>query len=80
MVGGGGMNEWEPVEDLAEIIVYGCTERTNMEATVARKLIAVNAYQQQWVGLSLPLQQFRIKAGRKKRSRKRVWRQRTRHG
>ena len=60
------MNEWEPVEDLTEIMVYGSVERTNMEATVARKLVAVNAYRQQWVGLSLPLQRFRTKAGRKK--------------
>ena len=56
------MNEWELVEELTEFMAYCCAERKNEEATVAGKLITVNFYHEQWVGLSSPLQHVRIKA------------------
>ena len=56
------MSEGELVEKLAEFMAYCCAERKNKEATVAGKLVAVSFYHEQWVGLSLPLQHFRIKA------------------
>ena len=43
-------------------MAYCCAERTNKEAAVAGKLMAVNFHHEQWRGLSLPLQHFRIKA------------------
>ena len=60
----GEMNEWGLV-DLAELMTYYCAERKNKEVPVAGKLVAVNVYHEQWVGLPLPLQHFRIKAVRK---------------
>ena len=62
---GGDMNEWELVEELAEFMAYSCAERKNKEAVVAGKLVAVNVYREQWVGLSLPMQHVRMKAARK---------------
>ena len=59
------MSEGELVEKLAEFMAYCCAERKNKEATVAGKLVAANFYHEQWVGSSLLLQHFRIKAVRK---------------
>ena len=61
----GEMNEWELVEELTEFMAYCCAERKNKESTVEGKLAAVNVYYKQVVGLSLPLQHFRIKAVKK---------------
>lgn len=38
------MNEWELVDGLKEFIVYFCTVRNNMVATVAGKWVVVNMY------------------------------------
>ena len=51
---GKDMGEWE--------LAYCSEGRKNKEATVAGKLMVVNFYHEQWEGLSLPLQHFRIKA------------------
>ena len=59
------LGEWELVEELTGFMAYCCAERKNMEATVAGKLMAVNLYHEQWRGLSLPLQHFRIQAVKK---------------
>ena len=47
---------------LAEYMAYCCAVRGNRETTVAGKLVAVNFFHEQWVGRSLPLKHFRIKA------------------
>ena len=60
----GDMNEWELVEELAEFVAYCCAGRKKKEATVAGKRVAVILYNEQWVGLSLPLQQVMIKIAR----------------
>ena len=44
---------------------YSYAERKNKQATVTEKLVAVNVYHEQWLGLSLPLQRVKIKAARK---------------
>ena len=59
------MNEWELVDELMEFVGYCCMERKNKHVTVAAKLIAMIFYHELWVGLSLPLHHFRIKAVRK---------------
>ena len=60
------LGEWELVEELTEFIAYCCAEGRNKEATVAGKLMAVNFYHEQWGGLTLPLQHFRIQAVKKR--------------
>ena len=59
------LGEWELVEELTKFIAYCCWESNIKEATVARKLMAVNVYHEQLRGLSLPLQHFRIQAVKK---------------
>ena len=61
---GGQKNGGELVEELAEFMAHCCAERKNREATMAGKLVAVNVYDEQWVGLYLSLQHFRIRAVR----------------
>ena len=46
-------------------MTYCSPERKDNDSTVAGKLVAVNVYHEQWVGLSLPPQHFRIKAVKK---------------
>ena len=58
------MSEAELVEELVEFMAYCCAVRGNKETTVAGKMVAVNFSHEQWVGLSLPLNHFRIKAVR----------------
>ena len=49
------MNEWEIVEELMDFMGYCCAEGENKGSTVAGKPVPVNVYDEQWVGLSLPL-------------------------
>ena len=72
------LGEWELVKELTEFMAYCGAARKNKEATVARKLMGVNFYHEQWGGLSLP-QHFRIQAV-KKLSGRRIRRWGTSHG
>ena len=45
-------------------MAFCCAVKPNKEATVAGKLVAVNFYHQQWVGLSLPINYVRVRAVR----------------
>ena len=49
------MGETELVAELAEFMGYCCAEKENKETTIAGKLVAINFYHEQSVGLSLPL-------------------------
>ena len=53
------------MEELTEFMAHCCAERKNKEATVAGTWMAVNFNHEQWGGLSLPLQHFRIQAVKK---------------
>ena len=52
------------VEELLRYMAFCCAVKRNKEATVAGKLVAVNFYHEQWVGLSLPISHVRVKAVR----------------
>lgn len=43
------------VAELAECMVYSCTEKGNKKTTTAGKLVAINVFNGQFMGLSLPL-------------------------
>ena len=45
-------------------MAFCCAVKKNKEATVAGKLVAVNFYHEQWVGLPLPISHARVKAVR----------------
>ena len=55
-------SELEVVDELAEYMAYCCAVRGNRDSTVAGKLVAVNFFHEQWMGKSLSLNHFRIKA------------------
>ena len=55
----------EVVDELAEYMAYCCVARGNREKTRVGKLVAVNFFHEQWVGRSLPLDHFRVKAVKK---------------
>ena len=50
-----GMGEVGLVAGLAEFMGYCCPEKGNKETTITGKLVAINFYHEQFVGLSLPL-------------------------
>ena len=56
--------ELKVVDELAEYMTFCCAVRGNRESTVAGKLVAVKFFHEQWMGKSLPLNHFRIKAVR----------------
>ena len=60
-----GGDERVGTDELTEFMSYYCAEWNNKDATVAGKLIPVNFYHEQRVGVSLPVQQSRIKAVKK---------------
>ena len=62
------------MDEPAEHMAYCCAARGNRESTVAGKLVAVNFFHEQWMGKSLPLNHFRIKAVRK-RSKGFTWKE-----
>lgn len=49
------LGEMELVAELTEFMGYCCAEKGNKETTIAGKLVAINFYHEQFVGLSLPL-------------------------
>ena len=55
-------SELEVVDELAEYMAYYCAVRGDRESTVAGKLMAVNFFHEQWMGKTLTLNHFRIKA------------------
>ena len=55
-------SELELVDELAEYTTYCCAVRGNRESTVVGKMVAVNFFHEQWMGKSLALNHFRIKA------------------
>ena len=50
-----GVGKMELVVELAEFIGYCCAEKGNKKTTIAGKLVAINFYHEQFVGLSMPL-------------------------
>lgn len=56
------MRVGEMMEEIALFRGYCCKVQNNREAMIMRKLVAVNYYYDQWMGLSLPLVHFRIQA------------------
>ena len=56
--------EPEVVDELAEYMAYCGAARGTRETPIAGKLVAVNFSHKQWVGRSLPLDHFRIKAAK----------------
>ena len=77
--------ELEIMEYIAAFITHYCAVRGNKEGTIIRKLQAVNFYHESWLGMTLPLDPFKVKtvrkgiqtayvgAGSQPRSRKAVW-------
>ena len=64
--------ELDVVDELAEYMAYCCAIRGNRETTVAGKLVAVNFFREEWVGRTLLLNHFHIKAveeGKNRRTR-----------
>lgn len=59
-----GALERELVERLTAFMTYCCTLRGNKEETTMGNVQAVNFYPDQWMGLLLPLDHFRVKAAR----------------
>ena len=59
-------SDLEVVDELAEYVAYCCAVRGNRESTVAGKLVAVKFFHEQWMGKMLPLNDFRIKAVKKR--------------
>ena len=51
-------------EELAQYMAFCCAVKRNKEVAVVGKLVAVNAYHEQWVGLSLPIKHVRVRAVR----------------
>jgi len=49
------MGEMELVEELAEFMGFCCAGKGNKESTIVGKLVAINFYHEQFVGLSVPL-------------------------
>lgn len=47
------MGDARMIEELAQYVAFSCAMKRIDERTVARKLVAVNLYLEQWVGLSL---------------------------
>ena len=60
------------MDELAEYIAYCCAAQGNWETTIAGKLVVVNFFHEQWMGRSLPLDRFQIKAMKKRIKRARV--------
>ena len=48
------MGEMELVAEVAESMGYCCAEKGNKETTIAGKLVVINFYHEQFMGLSLP--------------------------
>ena len=57
-------SECEAVDELAEYMAYCCATWKTRETTVAGKLFAGNVFHELWVGRSLSLNHFRIKAAK----------------
>ena len=58
----GEMNNWKLVDERTEFMACCCADRENKEAIVAGKLMAANAYHEQWIALSKRPQHVRIKS------------------
>ena len=50
-----GMGEIELAVELAEFMGYCWADKGNKETTISGKLVAINLYHEQFVGLSMPL-------------------------
>ena len=59
-----GVLERELVDELTAFMTYGCAVRGNKKGTTMGEVQAVNFYHEQWMGLSLILGHFRVKAVR----------------
>ena len=57
------MEEAELVEALVKYTVFWCAMKRIKEATVPGKLVVIDVYREQWVGLSLPVKHVRVRQG-----------------
>ena len=58
------MEKAEMVEELVQYMEFCGAVKRNKEATVPGKLVVINVYREQWVGLSLPVKHVRVRAVR----------------
>ena len=54
----------ELVRELVEFMGYCCTGKENKESTIVGKLVAINFYHEQFLGLSVPMSNPLIKSVR----------------
>ena len=55
-------SELEVVEELMECQAYCCAGKGNQETMIAGKLVATNSFREQWLGMLLFVNPFRLKA------------------
>lgn len=60
------------MDELVEYMVYSSAAWGNQETMIAGKLVAINFFNEKWLGRSLPLHHFQAKASRERIKREHV--------